>query len=138
LQAVKENAKINNLKIETVEADVFDYLRELKKSGEAFDLIILDPPAFTKSVDTVKEGLKGYCDLNTLCLKLLSSGGILVTCSCSQHVTVPLFLDMLKESSKRAAVPTKLLEFRTQSLDHAPLLSLDEGLYLKCAVLLKV
>ena len=99
---------------------------------------MLDPPAFTKSVDTVKEGYKGYLDINTLALKLLSPGGVLLTCSCSQHLTLPLFLKMTAEASEHARTRVKLSELRIQSPDHAALLSMDETLYLKAAVLTRV
>jgi len=137
LAMVRDNASRNGFSniINTINADVFELLREYRKSGETFDLIVLDPPAFTKSIDTVKEGYKGYLDLNTLAFKLLNKKGVLITCSCSQHLSVNMFLDMLKESAARAGVTARFMEFRTQSPDHAPLLSSDESLYLKAAVL---
>ena len=95
---------------------------------------MLDPPAFTKSTDTVKEGYKGYLDINVAALKLLNEGGVLVTCSCSQHLTLPLFMQMITEATTRAHVDAKLVELRTQGKDHATMLGLDEGLYLKVAV----
>ncbi|GHV01410.1 SAM-dependent methyltransferase [Clostridia bacterium] len=137
LAAVRGNAARNGFqdRIHTVRADVFELLRECKKAGEKYDLIVLDPPAFTKSKDTVKEGCNGYRDVNILAFKLLNPRGILVTCSCSQHLPVHMFLDMLRESAARAGVSARLIEFRTQSRDHAPLLNADEALYLKVAVL---
>ena len=136
LASVEKNAALNGIKtIRAVKADVFALLREYNKSGERFDLIVLDPPAFTKTTDTVKEGYKGYLDINTLALKLLTKGGVLVTCSCSQHLTLPLFLKMINEASDHANVPVKLTELRLQSADHASLLTMDETLYLKVAIL---
>ncbi|MDR2091653.1 MAG: class I SAM-dependent rRNA methyltransferase [Clostridiales bacterium] len=136
LRAVSENAALNGFKnIRALSADVFELLRTYKKSGEKFDLIILDPPAFTKSKDTVKEGRKGYLDINTLALKLLNPNGILFTCSCSQHLPLAMFLDMLKESAVRAGQNPRLVELRMQGKDHSPLLTAGEGLYLKAAVL---
>ena len=121
-----------------MQADVFELLREYKRENKKFDVIILDPPAFTKTANTVKDGYKGYLDINTIALKLLNENGILITCSCSQHLTLPLFLQMITESSTRAHVKTKLIELRTQARDHATLLSLDEALYLKVAVISRV
>ena len=137
LVAVEENALRNGFEniMKTKRADVFELLRQYKKDGEKFDLIILDPPAFTKSRDTVKEGYKGYLDLNSLALSLLSDGGILVTCSCSQHIPAQMFLNMVGQSSARSGVLTRLLEFRTQSGDHASLTASEEALYLKVAIL---
>ena len=136
LETVRRNAKTNGLDtVTTVKADVFALLREYHGTGEKFDMIVLDPPAFTKSSDTVKEGYKGYLDINTLALKLLSPNGVLVTCSCSQHLTLPLFLRMIEEASDHAKVRVKLSELRVQSPDHAALLTMDETLYLKVAVL---
>ena len=136
IEAVKENAKLNNLdNINPICDDVFLKLREYKKEGKKFDVIILDPPAFTKSIDTVKEGYKGYLDINMLALKLLNPGGYLITCSCSQHLTLPLFMKMIEESSNFSGVKTRLVELRFQGKDHAMLLSLPESLYLKVAIL---
>ena len=133
---IRKNAELNGLKnIKTECADVFERLREYRREEKKFDVIVLDPPAFTKSKETVKEGYKGYKDINIQALKLLRSGGILVTCSCSQHLTVNLFNDMLKESISQAGVNAKMLELRIQSRDHSTLIGLDEGLYLKVAVL---
>jgi 23S rRNA (cytosine1962-C5)-methyltransferase len=137
LEAVKHNAELNGCEIETVQADVFELLRTYKREGKQFDLIILDPPAFTKSKDTVKEGLNGYRDINTLAMRLLAPNGVLVTCSCSQHVTLPLFTGMLTDSSIRAKVRMKLAELRIQAKDHASFITEEEAVYLKCAVLLR-
>ena len=136
LDTVEENAKLNGFtNVNAIQADVFEKLREYRKEGRKFDVIVLDPPAFTKSKDTGKEGYKGYKDINIQALKLLTPNGILITCSCSQHLTVNLFNDMIKESLMQAGVQAKMLEFRVQSRDHGTLIGLDEGLYLKVAVL---
>ncbi|MBR0060584.1 MAG: class I SAM-dependent rRNA methyltransferase, partial [Selenomonadaceae bacterium] len=138
LSKVEENAALNGFtNVKTVRADVFDLLRAYKKQGETFDLIVLDPPAFTKTADTVQAGYKGYVDINSLALKLLKEGGVLFTCSCSQHLTLPLFLKMAEEAADRAGVKVKLAEIRTQSPDHAAVLGQDEALYLKAAALIK-
>ena len=139
LECVRKNTSLNGFEnITTLQADVFELLREYKRNDKKFDVIILDPPAFTKNANTVKEGYRGYVDINTIALKLLNDNGILITCSCSQHLTLNLFLQMITESSLRARVKTKLIELRTQAKDHATLLGLDEALYLKVAVLCKV
>ncbi len=136
LESVKTNAELNGFtNVTTIRADVFELLREYKRDGKKFDVIVLDPPAFTKTADTVRDAYRGYLDINTIALKLLNEGGVLVTCSCSQHLTVPYFLQMVSEASTRSKVDAKLVEFRTQARDHATLLGLDESLYLKVAIL---
>ena len=136
IDSLKENMELNSItNINPICADVFEKLREYKKEGKKFDVIILDPPAFTKSIDTVKEGYKGYLDINMLALKLLNKGGYLITCSCSQHLTLPLFMKMIEEASNFSGVKTRLMELRFQGKDHAMLLALPESLYLKVAIL---
>lgn len=135
IELVDKNARLNALEINTRVADVFEALREYRKSGEKFGVIVLDPPAFTKTADTVKAGYKGYKDINANALKLVEKGGYLVTCSCSQHLTLPLFLQMIKESVFESGVRAKLVELRTQGKDHAVCIGYDESLYLKVAVI---
>ena len=136
IDSLKENMELNSItNINPICADVFEKLREYKKEGKKFDVIILDPPAFTKSIDTVKEGYKGYLDINMLALKLLNKGGYLITCSCSQHLTPALFMKMIEEASNFSGVKTRLMELRFQGKDHAMLLALPESLYLKVAIL---
>lgn len=135
IELVEKNARLNDLEINTRVADVFEALREYRKSGEKFGVIVLDPPAFTKTADTVKAGYKGYKDINANALKLVEKGGYLVTCSCSQHLTLPLFLQMIKESVFESGVRAKLVELRTQGKDHAVCIGYDESLYLKVAVI---
>ena len=135
IELVEKNAELNDLEIKTRVADVFEALREYRKSGEKFGVIVLDPPAFTKTADTVKAGYKGKKDINANALKLVEKGGYLVTCSCSQHLTLPLFLQMIKESVFESGVRAKLVELRTQGKDHAVCIGYDESLYLKVAVI---
>jgi len=137
LDIVEKNAAENNLSsvIETVCADVFELLRKYRKNGERFDVIVLDPPAFTKSKDTVKDGLRGYKDINVQAMKLLSAGGILVTNSCSQHISINMFLDMLAEAARECGVTLKLISLREQGKDHASIVGFEESLYLKTAFL---
>mgnify|MGYP005753824139 CR=1 FL=1 len=135
INLVKENAALNGLEIKTEVADVFEFLRNCRKEKKTYDVIVLDPPAFTKSVDTVKDGYRGYKDVNVNAMKILKEGGYLITCSCSQHLTLPLFLQMIKESVFESGVRAKLIELRTQGKDHAVSVGYDESLYLKVAVL---
>ena len=137
LDLVNKSASANSLEgvIQTVQADVFELLREYRKQNQKFDVIVLDPPAFTKSKDTVKDGLKGYKDINIQALKLLDVGGILVTCSCSQHVSVNQFTEMLTQSARECGKRVKLVELRAQGKDHASLIGAETSIYLKVAVL---
>ncbi len=135
IDLVKENASLNGLEIKTETADVFEKLREYRKEKRKFGVVVLDPPAFTKSSDTIKEGYKGYKDVNINGLKLVKKGGYLVTCSCSQHLTLNLFLQMVKESVLESGVSAKLVELRMQNKDHATFIGYDESLYLKVAVI---
>lgn len=133
---VNNNAKLNGLtNIETIECDVFEKLREYKKEVKTFDLIVLDPPAFCKSVNEVQNAYKGYKDINILAMKLLNRGGILVSSSCTHFINQSLFRKMLSESSKNAGRKVKLLEERIQTLDHPSLLSEEESSYLKFFIL---
>lgn len=136
IDSVIENAQLNDFKnIKPIVCDVFDKLREYKKTGEKFDVIVLDPPAFIKSIDTVKQGYKGYLDINSLALKLINPNGYLITCSCSQHLTLPLFTKMIEEAVRNSKTKAKLLEIRFQGKDHASLINISESLYLKVAVI---
>ncbi|MGN0819686.1 MAG: class I SAM-dependent rRNA methyltransferase [Christensenellaceae bacterium] len=135
LKNVEENAKLNNLEINLVQGDVFEKLREYKKEGKKFDVVILDPPAFTKSVNDVKNAYKGYKDINILAMKIINDGGILVSSSCSHFMSFSLFEQMLKESAKEAGKNVRILEIKTQAPDHPSNLAQEETLYLKFFVL---
>ncbi|MFA6627637.1 MAG: class I SAM-dependent rRNA methyltransferase [Bacilli bacterium] len=136
LDQLKENQVLNQLNnITTVCCNVFDQLRLYHQENKQFDLIILDPPAFTKSYDTVKKGMKGYRDINIQALKLIRKGGFLITCSCSQHLTLPLFLTMIQESITSTGVKAQIVEIRSQGKDHPLLIGADEAWYLKVAIL---
>lgn len=136
LDSVKKNATLNGFSnIETVACDVFDKLREYKMDNVTFDMIILDPPAFCKSVNEINGALKGYRDINILAMKLLRPGGILVTSSCTHFISAEMFKKMLKDSAKQASRRVKLLEEKLQSPDHPSLLSEDESSYLKFFIL---
>lgn len=113
-------------------ADVFEFLKE---SGEKYDVVVLDPPALVKRKTALREGLKGYQNLNSRALEKLVPGGILVTCSCSYHVTEEAFREQLVESARKSGRELQLLEMRMQSRDHPVLLAMRETKYLKCAFL---
>lgn len=134
INSIKENAKLNNFEIKTVCDDVFEYLRKIK-GEEKFDVIVLDPPAFTKSADNVKDAIRGYRDINIQALKAIKSGGILVTCSCSHFINADMFINMIRTASISAGVSVRLLELRSQSRDHSVNLYSEESQYLKCAIL---
>ncbi|MBD3403895.1 methyltransferase domain-containing protein [candidate division GN15 bacterium] len=136
LQLLERNAARNNLDgITTRRADCFVLLRELQKSGERFDLIILDPPAFVKSKEKLREAVRGYKEINLSAMKLLSPGGILISCSCSYQLSPVEFLNMITSAARDARRLCHLREFTTQAPDHPVLLTMPETQYLKCAVL---
>ncbi len=137
LSRVKSNAARNGIetKCEYAKADVFSFLKEEINVGGRYDFIVLDPPAFVKSRLKIKEALKGYREINTLAMKLLSEGGILATSSCSYHIEKSVFVDMLRDSARDARKQFRLVEYRSQGKDHPILLSVPETEYLKCAFL---
>ena len=133
--AAERNAKLNNAQNVTFRvANVFDTLREMETAGERFDTIILDPPAFTKSRETVKSGARGYKEINLRALKLLNPGGVLVTCTCSYHLSEPMFLDIIAGAALDARRRVQIIEKRGQSSDHPVLLGVPETHYLKCVI----
>ncbi|MBR4069523.1 MAG: class I SAM-dependent rRNA methyltransferase [Clostridia bacterium] len=131
-----ENARLNALedRVRFECANAFDYLRTAQESHEQFDVVILDPPAFTKTRSAVEGALRGYKEINLRGMKLVRDGGYLVTCSCSQHVTPALFHQMLLDAQKDARVQLRQVEWRTQGKDHPILFSSPETEYLKCAI----
>ncbi|MBK8809160.1 MAG: class I SAM-dependent rRNA methyltransferase [Acidobacteria bacterium] len=136
IQLAKANAAANGLSnIRFEAANVFDALRELEKSGEKFDTIVLDPPAFVKTKAALRSAVRGYKEINLRALKLLNDDGILVTCSCSFHFSEAIFLETLESAARDAKRRIHLLEKRTQSSDHPILLGVPETYYLKCLVL---
>ncbi|MCI7583535.1 MAG: class I SAM-dependent rRNA methyltransferase [Eubacteriales bacterium] len=136
VKKVEENARLNGFtNVEAVKADVFSFLREARSRNEKYGLVILDPPAFTKSASEISDAYRGYKDINILGMKLTESGGFLVTSSCSQHMTLPLFKKMLAESARESGKRVRIVEIKTQSPDHPSLLSADETVYLKFFVL---
>ncbi len=135
-QCAQENAELNGLenRVHFLAANAFDFLGEKSRAGEQFDVIILDPPAFTKSRSTVESARRGYKEINLRALKMLPPGGFLVTCSCSQHILPGMFQDIVKEAASDARVLLRQVEFRTQGKDHPILPASPETQYLKCGI----
>ena len=130
-----ENAALNHLDNVTFEtANAFDFLRAASDRGDKYDVVILDPPAFTKSRAQVEGARRGYKEINLRGMKLLEPGGILVTCSCSQHMLPDMFRDVIREAAVDARVRLQQIEWRTQGRDHPILLSSQETEYLKCGL----
>lgn len=132
----RENAQLNGLSAARFEAaNCFDLLRELSDKKEQFDLVILDPPAFTKTRAALPSALRGYKEINLRGMKLVRPGGFLVTCSCSQHVSPQAFRDMLNEAARDSRTKLRLVESRGQAHDHPVLPPSPETHYLKCEIL---
>lgn len=131
-QATK-NAELNGLsdKVKFICRDVFELLPELEEKGEKFDVVILDPPAFAKSQNSVKNATKGYREINLRAMKLVKDGGFLVTCSCSHFMTYELFTKTIGQAAKNVHKRLRQVEFRTQAPDHPILWAADESYYLK-------
>ena len=136
IQANANRNGIRGLEVRTV--NVFDELHELDRSEVRFDTIVLDPPAFAKNKASVPKALTGYKEINRRALRLLSPGGILVTCTCSHHVDDVLFEDVVRAAAADAGVAVSIVEKRTQGRDHPVLLGVPETLYLKCLILRKL
>lgn len=127
------NAALNGLSdsVKFICEDVFDLLPELEEKGEKYDLVILDPPAFTKSRSSIKNAVKGYREINLRAMKLVKDGGFLATCSCSHFMTESLFIKMLHQAAADAGVSLRQIEARQQSPDHPILWNVEETNYLK-------
>ncbi len=137
LEVARLNAENNGLSnVVTFEAhNCFDHLRELTDAHEQFDVVILDPPAFTKTRAAVESALRGYKEINLRGMKLVRKGGFLVTCSCSQHVSPEQFRDMINQAARDSKTKLRLVENRTQGHDHPILPASPETQYLKCMIL---
>lgn len=136
VEVAARNAEVNGLANVTCErANAFDRLRELDKEGRRFDAIVLDPPAFAKNRNEREAALRGYREINSRALRLLSRGGLLVSASCSYHVDESSFEHMLREAAADAQRSLTLIERGQQDLDHPVLLGLPESRYLKCCFL---
>lgn len=131
-----ENARLNGVedRVRFECANAFDFLRAQQTAKAQYDVVILDPPAFTKTRSAVEGALRGYKEINLRGMKLTRDGGFFVTCSCSQHVTPDLFRGMLLEAQKDAHVQLRQIEWRTQGRDHPILLASPETQYLKCGI----
>jgi 23S rRNA (cytosine1962-C5)-methyltransferase len=136
INAARGNALINEASnVEFREANVFDALREMETNGETFDTIVLDPPAFAKNRASVRAAVRGYKEINLRALKLLNAGGVLITCTCSYHMSEEMFVSLVTEAAHDAGRRMQLVEKRVQSRDHPVLLGVPETFYLKCLIL---
>ncbi|MGD0581116.1 MAG: class I SAM-dependent rRNA methyltransferase [Bryobacteraceae bacterium] len=135
LEAARANAAENNIaNVSFREADVFEYLSGCVQARRKFQTIVLDPPAFAKSKPAVEGALRAYREINLKALKLLESGGVLVTCSCSYHISEAALLETLAQAALEAGKTLRMLERRSQAQDHPVLLTVPETLYLKCLI----
>ena len=130
------NAQLNHLenRVRFIVANAFDLLADESRGGQKYDVIILDPPAFTKTRSALDNAIRGYKEINLRAMKMIVPGGTLVTCSCSQHVSPALFRSMVMEAAQDARVMLRQIEFRTQGKDHPILPSAPETEYLKCGI----
>jgi 23S rRNA (cytosine1962-C5)-methyltransferase len=139
LEVADQNATLNRRnqnqpEIEWIEANAFDLLKDYAASGQCYDTVVLDPPAFAKTKRDLDAALRGYKELNLRALKMLRPGGILITCSCSYHVSQADFLGVLADSARDAHRTLRLAEVRGQAKDHPILLNVSETAYLKCVI----
>jgi 23S rRNA (cytosine1962-C5)-methyltransferase len=134
LEIAERNAALNGREIEWIEASAFDLLRDYAASGHQYDSVVLDPPAFAKTRKNLETALRGYKELNLRALKMLRSHGILITCSCSYHVSQAEFVEMLAEAARDSHRYLRILENRTQAKDHPILVGVPETAYLKCII----
>jgi 23S rRNA (cytosine1962-C5)-methyltransferase len=133
--AARRNAELNGARnVEFREANVFDALREMETTGERFDVIVLDPPAFAKNRASVRAAARGYKEINLRALKLLNKDGVLITCTCSYHMSEQMFLELIAEAASDARRRTQLVEKRMQARDHPVLVGVPETYYLKCVI----
>jgi 23S rRNA (cytosine1962-C5)-methyltransferase len=136
---IRRNAERNQVKnLEARAANVFDALRHMERSGERFDTVVLDPPAFAKNKEAIEKAWAGYKEINLRAMKLLKPGGVLISCTCSYHVDEYAFGQIVYEAATDARVRMGALEKRMQSRDHPVLLGVPETYYLKCVILRKL
>lgn len=134
LEVADQNAALNGREIEWIEANAFDLLKDYASAKRRYDTIILDPPAFAKTKRDLDSALRGYKELNLRALKMLRPGAVLVTCSCSFHMSETSFLEMLSAAALDAGRTLRLVELRGQAKDHPILLNIPETGYLKCVI----
>lgn len=127
------NSKLNGMedRVKFICRDVFELLPELEEKGEKFDVVILDPPAFTKSRNSVKNAVKGYREINLRAMKLVRDGGFMATCSCSHFMTYELFTQTIHQAARNVHKRLRQVEYRTQAPDHPILWAAEESYYLK-------
>jgi 23S rRNA (cytosine1962-C5)-methyltransferase len=136
VEAARANAARNSLaNITAIEANVFDFLRLRFSEGAHYDTIVLDPPAFARNKESLDGALRGYKEINNRAMRLLRPHGILITSTCSHHVSEAVFAEMLADAANDAGCWARVLERRIQSADHPVLLTVPETLYLKCFIL---
>ena len=136
LATARANAAANGIaNIDFREADVFELLAGYASARRQFSMVVLDPPAFAKTRQNLDAAIRGYKEINLRALRLLQPGGILVTCSCSHHLSEAALLELVAEAALDANRTLRVLERRTQSQDHPILLTVPETLYLKCLIL---
>ena len=133
VEQARRNARLNGLedRVRFLCADVFELLPELEEKGELFDVVILDPPAFAKSRNSVKNAVRGYREINLRAMKLIRDGGYLATCSCSHFMTYELFTQTIGQAARNVHRRLRQVEYRTQAPDHPVLWAADESYYLK-------
>jgi 23S rRNA (cytosine1962-C5)-methyltransferase len=136
LEMAERNASLNSRNIEWIEANAFDLLRDYADAGRQYDCVVLDPPAFAKSRQALQTALRGYKELNLRALKMLRPGGILVTCSCSYHVSAADLLETVTAAGVDSHRNLRLLESRGAAKDHPVVLGIPETAYLKCLIVL--
>jgi 23S rRNA (cytosine1962-C5)-methyltransferase len=135
LEMADKNASLNGREVEWLEANAFDLLRDYAAANRRYDTVVLDPPAFAKTKRDLDKALRGYKELNLRAMKMLRTGGILVTCSCSFHVSGSDFLKVLADAAQDAHKSLRILENRGAAKDHPILLNVPETSYLKCMIL---
>lgn len=134
LEMADKNAALNGREIEWIEGNAFDLLKDYASTGRRYDTIVLDPPAFAKTKRDLEKALRGYKELNLRAIKMLRPGGVLVTCSCSFHVSAADFLEVVADAARDTHRYLRLVENRGQARDHPILLSAPETSYLKCLI----
>jgi 23S rRNA (cytosine1962-C5)-methyltransferase len=135
LEMAERNATLNGREMEWIEGNAFDLLREYAATGRRYDTIVLDPPAFAKTKRDLEKALGGYKELNLRAMKMLRPGGILVTCSCSYHVSASDFYEVVADAARDAHKSLRVVENRGAAKDHPMLLNVPETNYLKCFIL---
>ena len=136
LERAEVNAQLNGFtNVELIEANAFEYLRHQESEGETYDVIVVDPPAFAKRRDAVKQALRGYKEVNLRAMRLLKPGGHLCSFSCSFHIDAALFREMLEAAAADSGRQMRWIETRGQAVDHPEIVQIPESVYLKGAIL---